>query len=112
MKERELFNLFNDNPNFVTHCPVCNSRFNPLEAKILQEGEGSHLVYIKCRHCQAAILTLIAANNLGISSIGLITDLSGDDILKFKDAGAIDCDEVIEWHQFLSREKALIDYFN
>lgn len=110
--EEKAFNLFNDNPTLITHCPVCNLRFNPLEARVLEEGEDSHLVYIKCRHCQAAILALIVAGNLGISSIGLVTDLAGDDVLKFKSAKAISCDDVIEAHQFLNKEKVLTEYFD
>ena len=108
----KLFNLFNDNPTLITHCPICNLRYDPLEARVLEEGENAHLVYIKCRHCQSAILALIVASSLGISSIGLITDLSGDDILKFKTAKSISCDDVIEAHQFLTKEKVLIDYFD
>ena len=108
----KFFNLFNETPTLITHCPVCNLRYDPLEAKVLEEGEDAHLVYIKCRHCQAAILALVVASSLGISSIGLITDLSGDDVLKFKATKSISCDDVIEVHQLLSKEKVLIDYFD
>lgn len=111
--EEKPFNLFNGNITLITHCPVCNLRYDPLEVKVLQEGERAHLVYIKCRHCQTAVLALIIANTLGISSIGLVTDLDADDVLKFKSAKTISCDDVIEVHQFLkSKEKALIDYFD
>lgn len=108
----KLFNLFNDNPTLITHCPVCNIRYNPMEARVLEEGENTHLIYIKCRSCQSAIMALIVTNSMGISSIGLITDLSADDVLKFKAGKPIDCDDVIEVHQFLNKEKALVDYFN
>jgi|TARA_Y100000310_G_scaffold316234_1_gene367700 hypothetical protein len=108
----KLFNLFSDNPTLITHCPVCNVRYNPLEARVLEEGESAHLVYIKCRQCQSAILALIIANNSGISSMGLITDLSSDDVLKFKSDNAISCDDVIEVHQLLNKEKVLIEYFD
>jgi len=108
----KLFNLFNDNPTLITHCPVCNVRFDPLEARVVKEGKNAHLVYIKCRSCQAAILAVIIANNLGISSVGLITDLSSDEVLKFETAETISCDDVIEVHQFLSQEKVLIDHLN
>lgn len=110
--EDKLFNLSSDNPTLITHCPVCGLRYEPLEARVLEESQKSHLVYIKCRHCQSAILALLSASNLGISSIGLITDLSGDDVLKFKKAEAINCDDVIEVHELLGKEKVLIDYFN
>jgi hypothetical protein len=108
----KIFNLFSDNPTLITHCPACNLRYDPLEARVLEEGENAHLVYIKCRQCQAAVLALIMASSLGISSIGLITDLSGDDVLQFKTTKPISCDDVIEVHQLLSKEKVSIDYFN
>lgn len=108
----KLFNLFNDNPTLITHCPICNLRYDSLEARVLEEGDSSHLVYIKCHHCQSAILALILANNLGISSVGLITDLSADDVLKFRSATPVSYDDVIEVHQFLNKEKVLIDYLD
>jgi len=110
--EERWFNLFKDNPTLITHCPICSLRYDPLEAKILEGGENAHLVHIKCRRCQSAILVLIVVDSLGISSIGLITDLSGDDILKFKTVKPISYDDVIETHQFLNKKKVLIDYFD
>lgn len=108
--EDKLFNLFNDHQALITHCPVCSLRYNPLEAKVIEEANNAHLIYIKCRHCQAAILALIFANSLGISSVGIITDLNSDEIIKFKSAEPINCDDVIEIHQLLNRQKVLIDY--
>ena len=105
----KLFNLFNDNPTLITHCPVCNLRYDPLEARILEEGDSAHLVYISCRDCRSAILAVIVANNLGISSLGLITDMSLDDVLNFKSKKPINVDDVIEVHQFLSKERVSID---
>lgn len=105
----KLFNLFNDNPTLITHCPVCSQRYDPLEARILEEGENAHLVYISCRDCKSAILAVIVANNMGISSLGLITDLSSDDVMDFKSDKSISVDDVIEVHQFLSKEKVSID---
>jgi hypothetical protein len=110
MAER-LFNLFNDNPTLITHCPVCNSRYNPIEARILEENNETHLVHVRCRGCLSAVLALIITNNVGVSSIGLITDLDSNDVIKFRKMPSISCDDVIEAHQVLTREKALIDYF-
>ena len=111
MKER-LFNLFGDNLTLITHCPFCNLRYNHLKARISEEGENTQLIYIQCQHCQSAILVLIVAGSLGITSIGLVTDLSSEDVLKFKAAKPINCDDVIKIYQFLNEEKVLIDYFD
>ncbi len=110
--EDKYFNLLNDNNTPITHCPVCHLRYDPLEAKILDEVDANHLVHIKCRHCQSAIVAVLLTNQLGVSSIGLITDLDSDDVLKFKDQPTISCDEVIEAHEFLVKEKVLIDKIN
>lgn len=108
----KLFNLFNDNPTLITHCPVCSQRYDPLEARILEEGENAHLVYISCRDCKSSILAVIVANNMGISSLGLITDLSSDNVMDFKSSKSISVDDVIEVHQLLSKEKVSIDQLN
>jgi len=110
--EDKLFSLFSDNPTLMSHCPVCNLSYDPIEARVIKEGNNAHLVYIKCRHCQSAVLTLIISGNLGISSVGLITDLNCDDVLKFRENEPITCNNVIEMHQLLAQEKAIIDYLN
>ena len=110
--EDKYFNLFNDNNTPITHCPVCHLRYDPLEAKILDEAEANHLVHVKCRNCQSAIVAVLLTNQLGVSSIGLITDLSSEDVLRFKNNAPISADEVIEAHEFIVKEKVLIDKIN
>lgn len=110
--EDKFFNLFNDGTTLITHCPICSVRYDPLEAKILDEDGPSHLVYIKCRNCASAVLAVIVTNNMGVSSIGLITDLSSDDVVKFREKEAINPDDVIEAHEFFNKEKVLIDHFD
>ncbi|NUM25272.1 MAG: hypothetical protein HUU49_01445 [Candidatus Buchananbacteria bacterium] len=107
--EDKYFNLFNDNNTPITHCPVCQMRYDPLEARILDEAENSHLVHVKCHHCQSAVLAVLLTNQLGISSIGLVTDLSSDDVMKFKSVLPVSVDDVIEAHEFLHSQKVLID---
>jgi len=107
----KFFNLFNQNQSIVTNCPVCHERYNPLEMKILEQRVETNLIHIKCRHCNANVLAVVTANGIGVTSIGLITDLNEDEVLKFKDSQAIGCDEIIEAHKFLSKEKVLTDNF-
>lgn len=109
MLDDRFFNLFDESLKIISCCPICNSRYSSIEAKILAEKNDAHLVYIKCRNCQTAILAVILANNLGVSSVGLVTDLNSDDILKFEKSKPISCDDVIEMHQSLIKDKVLID---
>jgi hypothetical protein len=110
--EDKLFDLLSDNPTLITYCPVCNLRYQPLEGRVIDEVNNAHLVYIQCRHCKSSVLALVVVNDLGLSSVGIVTDLIGDDIIKFKSEKSIEADDVIEIHQLLGKEKALIDYLD
>lgn len=110
--EDKLFNFLSDSTTLITHCPVCNLRYDPLEARILEESSSNHLVHITCRYCKASVLALIITSQMGVSSIGLITDLNSDEVSDFRKSGNVTTDDVIEIHQFLNRQRAFIDYLN
>ncbi|MDX9893091.1 MAG: hypothetical protein RB292_01595 [Patescibacteria group bacterium] len=107
-----LANLLNGSSTLGTHCPVCGLPFDPLEARVIEERQTGHLLHIKCANCHSAILAVIVANSLGLTSVGLATDLSGEEVHLFKDAKPISSDDVLEVHQFLNREKVIIDYID
>ncbi len=80
----------------MTHCPVCHYQYNPMEAKVLDENDNAHLIHVKCRRCQSSVVALVMTNSFGISSIGLITDLDGLEIIRFRDMAKVEADDVIE----------------
>lgn len=108
--EERFFDLFNESLKVISsYCPVCNSKYNPIEARILEDRNDLHLIHIRCRHCFSAIVALVMVSNLGVNSIGMITDLSSEEVLKFKQAKPIGHDDVIDIHQSLKAGRALID---
>ncbi len=64
---------------------------------MINETETAHLLYIKCRQCHAAILALVMANQMGVSSIGVITDLDSYEVTRFEQA--ISGDDVLDIHE-------------
>ncbi|MBN1778905.1 MAG: hypothetical protein JW816_01670 [Candidatus Buchananbacteria bacterium] len=109
MMEDKFFDLFNESLKVVSsYCPVCNSKYNPVEAKILEERNDSHLIHIKCRNCSASIVALVIVGNMGVSSIGMVTDLQSDEVLKFKSSRPVTADEVLDFHQTISQFEKLI----
>jgi len=105
----ELFNLFNNNPNLVSFCPVCNQKFHSLQATVISEKKNGYLMHVYCRKCQASLLTLISADNSGINSVGLITDLAPNEVKKFYGNLPICDDDILSIHQLLAQKKVLID---
>ncbi|MFC1687530.1 hypothetical protein ACFL0L_03035 [Patescibacteria group bacterium] len=71
------------------------------DAKVLEESEDTHLMHVVCRRCSSSILVLMLTGDLGISSVGMVTDLTSEDVLKFKNAEEIGSDDVLLLHEHL-----------
>ncbi len=97
--------FFQEGLKLINYCPVCQNRYDRPEAKILEESDGSCLIHLKCRRCGSSVVALVVANVFGVTSIGLITDLASEEVLKFKNAEPVGTDEVIAAHQLLSADK-------
>jgi hypothetical protein len=70
---------------------------------VLGEKEDGHLLHIRCKKCWNSILALVQVSNAGVSSVGLITDLTYDDVRKFSGRDtAVTTDDVIAIHQMLA----------
>lgn len=100
----------NESIRVVSYCPLCNTQYNPLSARILEEKEGAHLIHIQCRKCGSSIVALIMAGAMGVSSIGLLTDLSSDDAVRLKNSQPISSDDVLSVYSTLLSETNIISY--
>jgi transcription elongation factor Elf1 len=96
-----------DGLKIISFCPICNEHHKLIEAKILEEKDRNHLIYLKCKKCNSSIVSLVTSDGMGINSIGLVTDLTAEDVLKFKNYPAISSDDVILIHQFLEEKQIL-----
>jgi hypothetical protein len=88
----------------ISYCPLCNTHYNPGEANILEEKDGTHLIHIECRRCKSSIVAVVITGGIGVSSVGLITDLTAEDVRKFKNKGSVSEDDVIEAYQRIQED--------
>lgn len=94
-------NSWHDGLRIVSYCPLCEAKFNPMEARVLGEDGETHLLHVRCRSCSNAILALVLVTKAGVSSVGLVTDLSYDDVVKFKAEGRVSVDDILDVHRAL-----------
>ncbi len=80
-----------------------------MEARVLDENAEASLVHVRCKECRNAMLTLVQMTKAGVSSVGLVTDLSYEDVVKFKEEGTISIDDVMMAHQGLQNGDILTD---
>ncbi len=85
----------------MSRCPICHTAYDQIEARILGEDADTRLIHLTCHECSNALLALVLVTPAGISSVGLLTDLSYDDVLRFGQSSVITTNDVILAHQEL-----------
>lgn len=85
----------------ISRCPLCSESYQPFQASIVEEKEEAQLLHIQCRKCQSSIVALIVNGQLGLTSVGLITDLTSLDVERFKDATALQEQQVLDAYKQL-----------
>lgn len=96
--------FWDESLKMISFCPVCETNYNPMEAQIVGQRDNSHLLHITCRKCLNSIIALVFISKSGISSVGLVTDLTFADVVKFKGSEEIDVDDVLDIHGALEDE--------
>lgn len=95
--------LGNDSLKLVSYCPLCEARHQPTQARILAKDGETRLVHVTCKKCGGATLALVMQNDAGASTVGVVTDLSHDDVLRFQEGRRVSTDDVIEVHEALGK---------
>lgn len=96
-----------DNFRLVAFCPLCNAQYQPIQASILEQKDDANLIYVECSECGASIIALVVMGLMGISSIGLVTDLTERDIRRFQSAQALSSDDILDLHKALQQKNAV-----
>ncbi len=88
--------FFEEGLKLISFCPLCQAKQNAMEAKVIEQSGESHLIHMHCVQCQMAILALVTVTPAGLSSVGMVTDLSIADAQQFRLAEPVDIDETME----------------
>jgi len=86
-------------------CPLCDAKYNPFYAKVIETGDDTNLLHSQCRDCGAYIISLVTHTPFGLSSVGIISDLDAKDVIRFKNQPKITCDDVIDFHRATTKNQ-------
>ena len=95
---------FYEGLKLISKCPLCAEQYQPFQASIVEEKDDAQLVHIQCRRCQSSIVALLVNGQLGLTSVGLITDLTSSDVETFKDAKPIAEEQVFTTFEALTND--------
>jgi hypothetical protein len=86
----------------IIYCPLCNKEYCPVSLQVVDQAAETILAHSNCPACEGSILSLLYKDFLGITLLGLVTDMNYEDALKLKNAEAVDSDEVLSLFEQLS----------
>ena len=98
---------YDEGVKLISYCPLCEASYNPESAQVLGEKEDSHLLHIRCGNCSNAIIALVLISSVGVSSVGLVTDLDFHEVNRFKGGPSVSTDDVIDMHHALQDDKEM-----
>lgn len=82
-------------------CPFCQNQQAHFITSIISANQSAELVHARCQSCQAAMVALLFSTGPMISSIGLLTDLTLEDVSKFQHHESLSEDDLITLHEGL-----------
>lgn len=91
------------NTQFISRCPLCNAGYRMEDAFTLESSEDASMIYIECARCRSSIVAVVAMSGVGIISFGMVTDMTRDDVDRFRTSASLSSNELLEMIQLLQR---------
>jgi len=85
----------------MNQCPLCKKQYAPDDSSVLKTKQGTHLIHITCPYCRNAVLAMVVVTKVGLSSIGMVTDLNAADVLRLNNLPSLDEEELLHFHSFI-----------
>ncbi len=85
----------------ISHCPVCGRDYKS-DGKLVINKNDARFVHFTCAHCQSHFMAMVMMMPKGMSTVGMVTDLSLKDVQKLYKLSPITVDETIEAHKFIN----------
>jgi uncharacterized Zn finger protein len=91
----------------ITACPMCMAAYHPLASRVIAQRGEHHLLYLECRQCGSAVVAFITADAGGVDSIGMLTDLTSDELLEIGHLPTITADDALDLHQWFNQSDTI-----
>jgi hypothetical protein len=89
----------------VLKCPICGAKYNMDKTRVVESeqdeayGEARVLIHSDCGKCKSSVMFNVEIRGPEVFSVGMVTDLTGQDSSKFNKLGPIRANDVIGIHQ-------------
>ncbi len=97
-------------PKMIQQCPLCTKEYAQTDVLLVGEADGTQLIHITCPSCKHAIVALIVLSQVGVSSIGMLTDLNAQELRRLLHKTPIADTTVLGFHDLLVKQPSHLIY--
>lgn len=94
-------NFWENSLKLMKQCPLCGLDYTENSYQTIDQNEESRLIHMTCPHCAHCVLAFVLQSRLGLSSIGIMTDLTAADVIRFQNREPISENEILSLHNLL-----------
>lgn len=83
---------------------MCRHSYEPERINVLRKGNAVTVVHAQCPRCKSLAILTILSGMLGmVTTMGMLTDMTREDIERFWEAQEITSDDVLQTHVSLEQ---------
>lgn len=92
-----------DQTALTFRCPLCDHRYDLIRAQMCNQRDDAQLWHLMCTHCRHAAMFVVVFTDGGINSVGVITDLTSEEVKKFQSQSSISSDDCLVLHEVMEK---------
>jgi len=92
-------NFLDESLKVIATCPVCQHKYEPQAIKIVEQQMDAYVFHINCVKCNSSVLAYAVQTPMGVTTIGLLTDLQATEVKKFLRQPAITEADVLKVYE-------------
>ena len=99
--------LSSETLRLLSYCPLCEKQHQGVDAHVLGSEGDICVWHIRCRACHHALLAMVLKNKELVSTVGIVTDLSVDDVHRVMNQKSVSLNDVLRAHQAFAKPEYL-----
>ena len=92
-----------ENLQSLVRCLACNKSQHLKKMVVLDEEDKKTVLHVVCEECGGASLVHLSVGQMGVVSLGMMTDLEQSEAKRLYRGMPISADEVLTVHQILKK---------
>jgi len=100
-KKYSLLKLLRSEFGVIKKCPICEKEFEESKINILDFNTSKQIIHSTCSNCKHSLVFILENTDIGGILIGILSDLSLEDVKKFTNKKEFDENDLLESYSIL-----------